>query len=285
VHELDTILSSIGPDVLIVIDADRNITLCNGAVERMYGYSKEETLGAKTDLLYFDRRLDKGKNEIRDDLQEKGFHVGRARGRRRNGELFPLEVITATLVKTPGAVLLLRDITERERLEAQLVRFSTHDELTGLLNRRGFFEAGLQQLKFAKRYRMEMFLLFADLDKFKEINDTLGHQVGDVALMAAAEVLQTCLRDADIVGRLGGDEFAVLGVADKEGKGEAAIARLNQVFEDYRDPQNRFRLAASMGIAHFGTDSDLTLDELTSEADAKMYAAKMQRKAGANKSA
>lgn len=140
-RELDTVLSSIGPDVLIVIDAGRNITLCNGAIEGMYGYSREEVLGAKTDFLYFDRRLDKNKNEIRDDLREKGFHVGRAQGRRKDGGTFALEVITATLRRAPGAVLLLRDITERERLEQRLVALSTCDELTGLLNRRGFFEA------------------------------------------------------------------------------------------------------------------------------------------------
>jgi len=278
--ELDTIVSSIGPDVLIVIDANRTITLCNGAIERMYGYSVEQAVGAKTDLLYFDRRMDGGKNEIRDDLEQKGFHVGRAKGRRSDGETFPLEVITATLNQTPGAVLLLRDITEREKLEAQLVTLSTHDELTGLLNRRGFFEAGLQQLKFSKRYKLDMFLMFTDLNKFKQINDTLGHQVGDEALKATAQLLRTHLRDADIIGRLGGDEFAILGVSDTEESGQMALARLESEFENYRDPHDRFRLSTSIGMAFFHPDSPETLDDLVSQADARMYEAKTKRKTG-----
>lgn len=270
-RELDTIIDSIGPDVLIVIDANRTITLCNGAIDAMYGYSETEVIGAKTDLLYFDRRLDKGGNEIRDDLRRKGFHIGRAKGKRKDGKEFPLEVITATLQATPGAVLLLRDITERVTLEKQLRELSSHDELTGLYNRRGFFDAANQQIEFAKRYRLNMFLLYLDLNKFKRINDTQGHLVGDDALKASSEILKTQLRAADIIGRLGGDEFAVLGAATETNTEQTMMARLHAAFDAHEDAQHRFQLSASIGAASFDPTSSKTLEDLATEADARMY--------------
>lgn len=270
-RELDTILTSIGPDVLIVIDAHRNITLCNGAIDAMYGYSEKDVIGVKTDLLYFDRRLDKGGNEIREDLRRKGFHIGRAKGKRKDGREFPLEVITATLQATPGAVLLLRDITDRVQLEERLRELSSHDELTGLHNRRGFFEAAKQQLEFAKRYQLKMFLLYLDLNKFKRINDTQGHHVGDDALKATSEVLKTHLRAADIIGRLGGDEFAVLGAATEANTAQTMMERLHAAFAAYQDPEQRFQLSVSIGSSLFDPASSRTLEDLTTEADARMY--------------
>ena len=277
-RELDMVISSIGPDVLLVIGRDRTVTMCTGASESMYGYRAEEILGQKTDLLYFDRRMDRGRHEIYEDLESKGFHVGRAKGQRKNGTTFPLEIVTASLKEQPGAVILLRDITDRKLLEDKLVILSTHDELTGLLNRRGFFESAGQQLRFAKRHGMPMFLLFADLNKFKWINDNLGHQVGDEALKATAAVFRTNLREADIIGRLGGDEIAVLGTESKDRSGGLVVERLRQELQRFRDDKERFTLSASIGLAHFDPGNPRTLDDLVLEGDKLMYADKQQRR-------
>lgn len=118
---LENVISSISPDTLVVVEPDRTITLCNQSVRRAFGYEPEEVVGQTTDRLYFDRRVDPTAHprEIYDALRRDGFHVGLATGRRRNGETFPLEIISAEIRGRGGAVLLLRDISERVKAEAQ----------------------------------------------------------------------------------------------------------------------------------------------------------------------
>jgi PAS domain S-box-containing protein len=121
-EELEDILDSISPDVLLVVDAQRTIVMVNATVLRMFGYTINETLGRKTDLLYFDRRrMANSKHEVYDALEREGFHVGWATGKRKDGSTFPLEIITGILRRHGGGVLLLRDVTERKNAEELLV--------------------------------------------------------------------------------------------------------------------------------------------------------------------
>lgn len=114
--ELENIISSISPDVLMVIDRNRNISMCNASVKRMFGYEVEEVINQKTDLLYFDRRSKPShKHEIHDTLERVGFHMGVAKGEKKNGDVIPLEIITAKLSGREGAVLLIRDESEKEK--------------------------------------------------------------------------------------------------------------------------------------------------------------------------
>ncbi len=118
--ELENIIESINPDVLLVVDLDRNIAMCNSSVKRMFGYSVDEVVNEKTDMLYFDRRADPNKrHEIFEVLKSEGFHLGLAIGKKKNGETIPLEIISGRLSSGDGAVLLLRDITERKHAEDQ----------------------------------------------------------------------------------------------------------------------------------------------------------------------
>ena len=119
-QELERVLMSISPDSLVVINRDRVITMCSGQVEAMFGLSDRELVGQKTDVLYFDRRLRGEKGEIATRLEKFGFHVGYATGKRKDGNTFPLEVITGTIRFQQGAVILMRDITERCRIEDAL---------------------------------------------------------------------------------------------------------------------------------------------------------------------
>ena len=126
--QLELVLSSISPDALVVVDPKRNILMCNASVLRIFGYTPEELVGQKTDRLYLDRRSSKdAQQEIYDTLEREGFHIGVATGCRKDGSTVPLEIISAELSHREGAVLLLRDITERarakeeqERLEAKM---------------------------------------------------------------------------------------------------------------------------------------------------------------------
>ena len=121
--ELENIIASINPDVLIVVDQQRQIIVCNNTIRRMFGYNVEEVLEQTTDFLYFDRRSDPERNglEIYDILEKEDFHIGLATGKRKNGSTFPLEIITGNLSGGEGAVLLLRDITSRKEAEDALI--------------------------------------------------------------------------------------------------------------------------------------------------------------------
>lgn len=117
-QELESIINSIGPDVMLVIGKDRTVTKCSSSVKRMFGHEMDQVTNQKTDFLYYDRRSNpKHLHEIHDILEGTGFHVGFATGKKKNGEMIPLEIITGNLSGRDGAVLLLRDITERKRLE------------------------------------------------------------------------------------------------------------------------------------------------------------------------
>lgn len=275
-RELQTIISSVGPDVFIVIKPDRTITLCNNATKRMFGYESSEIVGQKTGLLYFDRQAKDKKNKIYDHLERKGFHVGDATGKKRDGETFPLEIITGKLLEGPGAVILLRDITERRALEEQLRTQSISDELTNVLNRRGFFELANQQLKTARRYKQKVFLLYADVDKMKSINDALGHKEGDEALKEVATILKTTCREADIIGRLGGDEFAILGLESEEEGLKRLSLRIREKVKRSYEKENRYNLSISLGLVYSSSETPRSLDELLAEADNLMYKQKQK---------
>jgi diguanylate cyclase (GGDEF)-like protein len=178
-----------------------------------------------------------------------------------------------------GRLVVLRDVTERRQMVETIRTLSLTDELTGLLNRRGFITLANQQLRSSRRTRDRLWLLFADLDGLKDINDRLGHEAGDRALVEVAELLRAgSFRRSDLVARLGGDEFAILATetsptegAALAGRIEAAVARANE--PDVRGGRE-FALALSVGSAVFDPERPQTLDELIGEADRRMYAVK-----------
>ena len=178
-----------------------------------------------------------------------------------------------------GIIEDFRDISERKRMERQLQDMAVTDELTGLNNRRGFMALASQQLQYIKRSNSEAFLLFADLDNMKTINDTLGHKAGDLALQATAEMLRAVVRKADIVSRMGGDEFAALmGTNPAEASEEAVLRRLDVelVKVNQERPPNE-QVSISFGLVR--ATKETTLQQLLSMADAKMYAVKKERRA------
>jgi PAS domain S-box-containing protein len=129
-EELETVLSSISPDVLITVTPSGAIAMCNSALEAMFGYRQDEVLHQATDLLYSDRRVGGRHSDLFESLRKFGFHMAHATGRRKDGELFPVEIITADLRGRAGAVELIRDITERQQLEEarnNLIDMMVHD--------------------------------------------------------------------------------------------------------------------------------------------------------------
>ncbi|HEY9699046.1 MAG TPA: diguanylate cyclase [Trichocoleus sp.] len=170
---------------------------------------------------------------------------------------------------------LAQEVKERLKAEAEVKQLSLTDELTGLYNRRGFFLLAEQQLKVARRTYMACCLLFADLDGLKQINDTLGHAVGDRAIADAAQLLMQTFRDADIVARLGGDEFAVLIPACSDNSAEfsnrlqANIDRFNQGCACAGSCS--YQLSMSVGIQFCAATDNISLEQLLVKADKLMY--------------
>ncbi|MBZ0233941.1 MAG: sensor domain-containing diguanylate cyclase [Deltaproteobacteria bacterium] len=163
----------------------------------------------------------------------------------------------------------------RDRRTGELELLALHDELTGLLNRRGFYAVAGGQLAIARRKQLPGVVLFIDVDGLKQCNDHLGHAAGDDLLRAAAGVLRATFREADTIGRIGGDEFVVFTV---DSGGQDLPVLLGRVTEELRRiNQERAPGAAlrwSVGAASFGTEDTPDLDRLIVEADRRMYVAK-----------
>jgi diguanylate cyclase (GGDEF)-like protein len=175
----------------------------------------------------------------------------------------------------------IRYAIERKVLTDDLRDKTVRDELTGLYNRRGLNSFASQEMKIAKRLKMRLHLLFADVDGFKNINDTLGHTVGDEALVDVANILKDTFRESDVIARIGGDEFVVLALETSPAGAETIGMRLRRAIDDFVAEHSRpYEISVSMGIAHFDPDSPAELDELVQQADRMMYRHKQNKQNG-----
>jgi diguanylate cyclase (GGDEF)-like protein/PAS domain S-box-containing protein len=248
----------------------------------IYGYEKpEEVVGKRLDLTIHpdDRQLVVERNRKR----ERGEYVSSRyefKGIRKDGTTGYIEVSTAriTFHGKPATLAYHRDITKRKVLEEKLQAISTTDELTGLYNRRGFFILSQQQLKLAKRTGKKSLLFFADLDKLKWINDTIGHQEGDMALFETARVLKDTFRETDVISRMGGDEFAVLAIDINDETAKILLNRLQTALNAYNALETRkYMLSLSVGMAQYDPQNPVSLDVLISRADTLMYEEKRKK--------
>jgi diguanylate cyclase (GGDEF)-like protein len=170
------------------------------------------------------------------------------------------------------------DISERKRLEAELRRLATHDDLTGLHNRRAFEREIERQLRRVKRYAEQGAVLLADLDDFKSVNDTLGHHAGDELLRHVAALLTRRLRESDIVARLGGDEFAVLLTHTDLAAAEALARSLEAELAGHPLRIDGAEVVAHASIGAAALDADVTPEDALRHADRAMYAVKRARR-------
>ncbi len=171
-----------------------------------------------------------------------------------------------------------RDITIRKRQEEELRDLSLIDELTGLTNRRGFMLLARQQMKVADRVKNHLALVFADLDRLKSINDTLGHAEGDRAIKDTAMILKNSFRASDIVARLGGDEFVALSVESSSDVEELIRERLRENLHAHNlDVERPYKLSISFGIAVYDPENPVLLEELLERSDRLMYEQKRSK--------
>ncbi len=186
---------------------------------------------------------------------------------------------TALKLHTGEQIVSCLDITKQKILEKNLEKLSLTDELTGLYNRRGFIMLATQQIKIAERAKKGMLLFFIDLDHMKDINDSLGHQAGDMAIIEAASIMKDVFRESDILGRIGGDEFAVLAIDTTDEIKNILITRLNKTIATYNSIKDRkYMLSFSVGVSCYDPNNPVDLDTLMSSADDLMYREKRNKK-------
>ena len=269
---------------MIITDAGQRILRVNAAFTRISGYNLEDVSG-RTPALFKSGRHDQAFYQAMwESIAAKGSWQGEIWNRRKNGEVFP-EWLTITAVKNSSGrithyVGALTDITLRKSAEDEIRNLAFYDPLTRLPNRRLLLDRLHQALASSARSGRQGALLFLDLDHFKTLNDTLGHDIGDLLLQHTAQRLATCIREGDTVARFGGDEFVVMlvdlstiheqSLVQAETIGEKILTALSQ---PYDLSGHEYRNTASVGVTLFSNHQATPL-ELLKEADLAMYAAK-----------
>jgi two-component system, cell cycle response regulator len=194
-----------------------------------------------------------------------------------------IEAGASDFLKKPFTVKELTARARHVKITEEMRNLALRDDLTGLYNRRGFFALIEHQLKLAKRKKNGMFLLYADLDDLKSINDTWGHREGDVALIETAKILRKNYRESDVIARIGGDEFVVFPAGTSDDDSEKILDRLHSAFLHHCAQCNPvYKLSISAGISYYNPDAPCSVDELLALGDASMYERKMKRISNGN---
>ncbi|OHC65289.1 MAG: hypothetical protein A2040_08080 [Rhodocyclales bacterium GWA2_65_19] len=268
-------------EAIAVTDADNRIIAINPAFTQVTGYAPHEAIGQDSSLLKSGRHDLPFYQEMWQALETTGRWQGEIWNRRKSGEEYPEWLSINTIHDVNGKVLrriaMSSDITEKKRTEETIWRQANYDSLTDLPNRRLFRDRLQQEILKAQRAGLFVALLFVDLDRFKEVNDTLGHHSGDLLLIEAARRVGECVRATDTVARLGGDEFTVImsDLTDTDRVGEVAQAMLLALAAPFALGAEAVYVSASIGITIFPSDAD-DVDSLLKHADQAMYAAKEQ---------
>ncbi|SHH03610.1 EAL domain-containing protein [Massilia sp. CF038] len=279
-----TVLEHIADGVMVIGPA-RQIVAINPAFTQITGFTEADALGQDATLARAARPDSAFDAALWHTLAESGFWRGEIWNRRKNGELY-LEWLTVSAVRddqgaTTHYVGVFSDITKARESQAQLDHMAHHDPLTALPNRLLFHDRLHHALQRAAREHQKLAVLFIDLDRFKNVNDTLGHHIGDELLKQVAGALAAKLRDGDTLARLGGDEFIVL-LEDVDGESGAAhvAEKLVSMFEQpFLVADYELFVTGSVGISLYPDDaSDLNM--LIRNADVAMYQAKARGRNG-----
>ena len=167
---------------------------------------------------------------------------------------------------------------ERHEILESLYKTTIVDDLTGLYNRRGLYTLGNQQVELAKRHNDDIFIFFLDLDGMKEINDSLGHDFGDKALIDTSKIMHKSFRTTDILSRVGGDEFVVVAVKAQFEFIPIIIQRVKDFVKEQNSSEEKFKISISIGVSKVDLDAESPLDEAIRDADKKMYDSKIKNK-------
>ena len=266
-------LAETAHDGIIMTDLDGHIAYFNRAAERMFGYRRHQAIKRSiSTILPNPPACHLGEELRRTPLWE-------AEACRQDGATFMVEGSSSVFEGSEGRFItyVLRDLTERKHFEDQLMHLANHDPLTNLPNRKFFRDRLAAKLNQTALDGHNLAVLFIDLNRFKQINDTFGHAMGDKLLVMVTERLSGCVRKDDILARFGGDEFVIAsdGLADRQDAVRIAKKILDVLAHPFQIEDQEFFISASTGIAFYKLDAT-EADDLIRHADRAMYQAKGQ---------
>ena len=267
---------------ILISDADERIVAVNKAFCRITGYSKEEVLGRSAHMFDSVHQDEDFYRRMREEIRTSGSWRGEMLEMKKGGEVYPKWASVGAMKSPEGRIShyfsIFSDISERKRAEERIHHLAYYDALTDLPNRSLLNKLVTQTLAAAARSRAHGALLFIDLNRFKPINDTLGHEVGDRLLKQVGERFRATLRSEDLMARLGGDEFVagLFDIAKREHAGIVAQKLLTALDEPFLIDGNELRLGACIGISIYPQDGD-NAETLLRYADIAMYRAKQTR--------
>jgi diguanylate cyclase (GGDEF)-like protein/PAS domain S-box-containing protein len=277
------LISSSANEGIIIIGPNGRVGYWNPAASKVFGYEESEVLDRDLHELLAPAR---NREDARHGFTQfcasgQGPLIGKmveVMALRKSGEEFPVELSLSRLLLNGQwhALGVVRDISERRQAEVQIRQLAYYDTLTELPNRRLLLDRLGHALTQAKRHQYSLALMFLDLDHFKQINDDLGHDVGDELLKAVAKRLSVCVRRGDTVSRQGGDEFVV--VLERIEQAEDASQVADKIIAAIKEPLevdgHVLHVTVSLGIAIFQPDGEVGIQDLMKQADMAMYAAK-----------
>ncbi|NNJ91020.1 MAG: EAL domain-containing protein [Gammaproteobacteria bacterium] len=266
-------------EAMVITDKENRILNVNSAFTVLTGYSLKDLMGKDPNALASGKTPVDTYENMWNALKQESFWQGELWDRKKNGEIYAKWISISVLRGVNGEVqnyiASFTDITDRKNTEERIEHLAHHDILTGLYNRFSLGERLGQSILSAKRARKKLALIFIDLDKFKNVNDTLGHSIGDKLLIDVAKRIKSAIRESDIAARNGGDEFVVVinDIGQTKFIGRIAEKILNLIARPYHVDNQVLEITPSMGISvypHDGKDSDTLLKN----ADIAMYHAK-----------
>jgi len=266
-------------ECIFLVDIESQAILeANRAMQNLVGYTSEELSGLSINNLVINLDEKDIYREILRTLKEHSYFIGESKYRRKDGSSVEVEISVNIIKYNVKKVFCMvsRDITPRRLSEEQLTRAATHDALTSLLNRQHVYERLANQLAMARRQKTKFALLYIDLDNFKEVNDSLGHGLGDKLLKAVAGRLSSIVRrEIDTLARMGGDEYMfILGdITKAEDVEKIAQSVLNKVQKPFEIEDIKHHITASIGISIYPED-ETNYEDLIKAADLAMYFAK-----------
>ena len=271
-------------EAVVITDALGTILEINAAFTAIAGYTREDVLGKTPRLLRSDSHNPAFYAAMWQELLTQGYWSGEIWNRNKRGEIYPARLTISALYDTQGwahrYIGLFSDLQVQKSYEQHLEHVAYHDALTGLPNRVLLSDRLLQGMAQVERRGQCLALIYLDLDEFKAVNDTHGHDVGDRLLIALAHRLGRVMRQGDTLARLGGDEFiAVLMDLDDEEESAPLLGRLlDAASQPVQLGEAVLRVSASLGVTHYPQAKDVNADQLIRQADQAMYQAKLAGK-------